>query len=267
MSRMPRSAILALSIALLVALSTPFWNWIPDDAYISFQYARSLAEGDGLVFNPGERVEGFSNLLWTLLLALAARLGVNIEIIARAASLIAAVLSVWLGLILIDRVTGRAQPANGNVTRGVLALSMIAWGTFFPLAFYATAGLETTFYLFLLMLGAVCHIEAIRRSEAVLHVAALSAFLAAALTRPEGIVFLVLNVTFTLAGRRRGGPTAPAIAAVAAIAVYAVVMIIKQQYYGDIVPNTYFAKPGASFHYLDPLARGLGHYPRRRLRR
>ena len=40
-----------------------------DDAYISYRYAEQLVAGHGLVFNPGERVEGMSNALWTLLLA------------------------------------------------------------------------------------------------------------------------------------------------------------------------------------------------------
>src|SRR5207244_12236047 len=40
-----------------------------DDAYISYRYAQNLARGNGLVFNPGERVEGYSNLLHVLLLA------------------------------------------------------------------------------------------------------------------------------------------------------------------------------------------------------
>src|SRR5688500_1706387 len=39
-----------------------------DDAYISYRYARNLADGAGLTFNPGERVEGYSNLLYVLLL-------------------------------------------------------------------------------------------------------------------------------------------------------------------------------------------------------
>ena len=38
-----------------------------DDAYISFRYADNLVNGHGLVFNPGERVEGITNLLWTVL--------------------------------------------------------------------------------------------------------------------------------------------------------------------------------------------------------
>src|SRR5215212_3588570 len=43
---------------------------VMDDAYISFRYAYNLVEGHGLVFNEGEYVEGYTSLLWTLLMAL-----------------------------------------------------------------------------------------------------------------------------------------------------------------------------------------------------
>lgn len=44
--------------------------WLSDDAMISMRYAANLAKGHGLVFDPGERVEGYSNFLWTALMAL-----------------------------------------------------------------------------------------------------------------------------------------------------------------------------------------------------
>src|SRR3989442_15928728 len=49
--------------------------WATDDAYISFRYARNLVRGLGLVYNAGERVEGYSNFLWTLWCALGIKLG------------------------------------------------------------------------------------------------------------------------------------------------------------------------------------------------
>jgi arabinofuranosyltransferase len=42
-----------------------------DDAYISYRYARNLFRGEGLVFNPGERTEGYSNFSYVLLTSLA----------------------------------------------------------------------------------------------------------------------------------------------------------------------------------------------------
>ena len=53
--------------------------WTCDDAWISFRYARNFVEGLGLVFNPGERVEGYTNFSWTLLAALGIHLGAGVE--------------------------------------------------------------------------------------------------------------------------------------------------------------------------------------------
>lgn len=41
-------------------------DWGNDDAYIGYHYAENLVHGQGLVFNPGERVEGYSDLLYVL---------------------------------------------------------------------------------------------------------------------------------------------------------------------------------------------------------
>lgn len=41
-----------------------------DDAMISMRYAYNLAHGNGLVWNPGERVEGFTNPLWVGIMAI-----------------------------------------------------------------------------------------------------------------------------------------------------------------------------------------------------
>ena len=55
-------------LALLGWFSSVAW-FLCDDAFISFRYVRNLLEGHGLVFNPGEYVEGYSNFLWVLELA------------------------------------------------------------------------------------------------------------------------------------------------------------------------------------------------------
>ncbi|MBP6743246.1 MAG: hypothetical protein KA244_10365, partial [Deltaproteobacteria bacterium] len=52
----------------LVAHSLRF-DFVTDDAFISFVYAKNLVEHGALVFNLDERVEGYTNFLWTLLLA------------------------------------------------------------------------------------------------------------------------------------------------------------------------------------------------------
>jgi hypothetical protein len=68
----PRGPYFAPLVALLATRALAAFT-IPlasEDAYITFRYARSLASGAGLVFNPGERVMGFTSPLWTLWSAL-----------------------------------------------------------------------------------------------------------------------------------------------------------------------------------------------------
>src|SRR5260221_4689119 len=61
----------ALVIACLTTQFPRLWakRWVQDDAYVSFRYARNFVRGDGLVYNVGEPVEGYTNFLWTTLAA------------------------------------------------------------------------------------------------------------------------------------------------------------------------------------------------------
>src|SRR3954454_14068801 len=75
-------ALLAVAAAALVAHSLLF-NFVTDDAFISFVYSRNLVRHGQLVFNLGERVEGYTNFLWTVVLAFFLRLGLQPELISR----------------------------------------------------------------------------------------------------------------------------------------------------------------------------------------
>ena len=70
----PERALIVL-VTVAVGLGMAFGVCTQDDAFISFRYAENLAEGHGLVYNVGERVEGFTNLSWTLLFGLIMMLG------------------------------------------------------------------------------------------------------------------------------------------------------------------------------------------------
>src|SRR5262245_16879680 len=59
------------------------FNFVTDDAYITFVYSRNLARHGQLVFNLGERVEGYTNFLWAVLLAGALKLGLGPELASR----------------------------------------------------------------------------------------------------------------------------------------------------------------------------------------
>src|SRR5262245_30182050 len=64
----PRALLIAPVLLVAAAYATQHY-WLCDDAFISFRYVRNLVTGHGLVFNVGERVEGYSNFLWVIELA------------------------------------------------------------------------------------------------------------------------------------------------------------------------------------------------------
>ena len=64
-----RTLAIAAAAAALLTLHAWYFDHVADDAYISLRYLESWLRGEGLVFNPGERVLGFSNALWVLALA------------------------------------------------------------------------------------------------------------------------------------------------------------------------------------------------------
>jgi hypothetical protein len=58
------------------ALAIVTADFVIDDTYITFRYARNLANGYGLVWNPGgEATQGYTNQLLVWLLAAGSRLG------------------------------------------------------------------------------------------------------------------------------------------------------------------------------------------------
>jgi len=93
-----------LGAALLIILSARYWKFTVDDAYISLRYAQNLVRGNGLVYNLGERVEGFSNLTWTLLSAGALELGLDPIPTLKIVGIICALLVIWTSLLILARI-------------------------------------------------------------------------------------------------------------------------------------------------------------------
>ena len=84
-----RTRILILSLVALAILAAGLsaFHYIPDDTFITLRYARNVLRGKGFVFNPGERVEGYTNFLWLLIVVFAGKLGFPLVAGARALSL------------------------------------------------------------------------------------------------------------------------------------------------------------------------------------
>jgi arabinofuranosyltransferase len=246
-------------VAAFAAEAVIFIHWIPDDAYVSFRYARNLAHGAGLVFNPGDRVEGMSNPLWTVVLALFTRMGLDTVWTAVTLSFACALASVVLALRLFDAVL--ETPGDRGERRRFFGLKLalsVGLVVSFPSVFYATSGMETHAETVALLAGVLLHLRARSRGGDTRSLAASqAAFLCAAFLRPEGILFLVLGGAFTMVASRNRTGFLRAVLVAGPLLVYAGGIAVKAAYYGAVVPNTYLAKPGAAVDYLQPLWRGL----------
>ena len=72
-----------LAIAALLVWHSLQYNFVTDDAYISFVFSENFAEHGQLLFNHGHPpVEGYTNFLWTFLLGLLLLVGLPPEIMS-----------------------------------------------------------------------------------------------------------------------------------------------------------------------------------------
>jgi hypothetical protein len=227
-------------LACLATLSAQLllWSHVSDDAYISFRYVDRLVDGAGLTFNPGERVEGFSNPLWVLCLALGrlvTRLGC--VDVARLLGLGAA-----LGTLgLMWRIVRLVHPEM-RTPAFFLASTLVIVSPGFHV--YATAGLEGPLLGLLLLAGIHASLGPTARARTL---AALF-FGLAAVARPEAPLYGALWWLFTRGPRRLlEAPKAelPAMAALAGPAL--AYQIFRLVYFDAWLPNTFTAKPAGTF--------------------
>lgn len=201
------------------------------------RYARRLAEGQGLTWTAGERVEGYTDLLWVLLIALAKLLGRDPIASARALDFFGALSAIVL--VCLDPKPLRLVLAR--VFSGGLMLASLA-----PLAVWAIGGLEHGFMAgvivaALLSLSRALACEAKRR-ELLVAGALLGAL---ALLRADGIVLVTAAGLGALVAK--GRPRRPALLNIALTFSVPFGLLVLQHafrlaYYHELVPNTALVK-------------------------
>jgi arabinofuranosyltransferase len=211
-------------------------TWVTDDAFISFRYARNLVEGSGLVFNPGERVEGYTNFLWTAWSALGIASGFDPLRLALVSGGVAYAGSIAL-LALYHASLCRAM----SVTRLTLPAGALVAVLIEEWSRYATGGLETSAFALLNLIGFVCLAGRDDPGPRRL-LAAGAAFALASMTRPDGVVFAAVAAAWIVAVAPRSRGRSVALYGLGFLALWAPFTIWRVTYYGDWFPNTYHAK-------------------------
>jgi hypothetical protein len=230
---LPLCAFGLLTLHGLLYLSALAWD-VVDDAYISFRYARNLMEGHGLVFNIGERVEGYTNFLWTVLLAPFIGLGIPPAPMAAAAGLAFSGMTLWLVYWLGSRV-------GGTWVGAIAALTLALDGSF---ALWSVGGMETPMFTFLALAGGAAYL----REQSDAHRWPLSGlfFSLAAMTRPEGVMLFAVTAGHQVLVRRwRGRPLFHRRDLARLLlfgGLWGSYFVGRWWYYGFPLPNTFYAK-------------------------
>ncbi|HCU80491.1 MAG TPA: hypothetical protein DGN60_04930 [Chloroflexi bacterium] len=209
--------------------------WGTDDAYISYRYAKNFAEGHGLVFNPGDRVEGYSNLLYVLVLTPVFLLGAakNIYLVSVVLNIVFAV----VGLYVFARYAyARFGYVNGSLAALLFALTP-------PLWVWVGSGMETVLVLLLTLLILVT-IEQVAydyTNKAVLFSVLIVAII---MSRADGFIIAAIAIAYVVIRGRYKIALWSSITFVGTMVLYSA---WRLSYYGDLLPNTYYAKVSGPF--------------------
>lgn len=242
-------------------------KFIQDDAFISFRYVQNFVDGNGLVFNIGERVEGYTNFLWVIILSVFTFLGMNIENISQILSVLFGVIVLFITFRLSQLIEIKEELKSLKKTRItesdlkvkyfdlIPSLFLVFTGSFI---FWSVSGMETTMFVSFCLFGIYFYVKD-RNSDTVNYKFPLFILLAA-LTRPEGMYFfgLIMLHKFIFAIKENKSAGLKIFFSKNNLISYAVFVIpviiftlFRYSYYGYLFPNTFYAKTGLSSVYLN----------------
>jgi arabinofuranosyltransferase len=220
-----------------------------DDANIAMVYAQNLADGHGFAYNVGgERVEGFTSLLYVLIAAAIFSISPFPELFLHGLGVLLAALAVFFSMVSLCPFARAAE----SVRFRPLHLVMIAWAVGSPaFIIWTTVSLmDVALWCFMLTCSAmVVLFEIGSRHPSPSRLAAISTLAALIpLTRPEGFVLApILILTYAL-GRRlnsttwRTVRTSLLVPGLAYLLAAAGLTAFRIAYFGFPLPNTYYAK-------------------------
>jgi hypothetical protein len=227
-----------------IAINGQRYFSLVDDAMVSMRYAWNFSHGLGLVWNANEHVEGYSNLLMTLIMSVATRL-----LDKKLAVLSIQIMGIGIVLAcawLTREIAGEAFKNRPNI-RLLQNLSFLSVLFYYPLSYRTLMGMETGLLTTLLLLSLLFTLRWLNNKESnLLYFSAIAGGLAF-LTRNDAGVFsaLLFLFTFYYVWTDRSEKT-PVVKVIIALTIYGVfvigLLLFRWAYYGSLVPNTYILK-------------------------
>lgn len=245
-------------IAMVLVWHSLQYNFVTDDAYISFVFSDNFAEHGQLVFNHDQKpVEGYTNFLWTFGLGVLMLIGLPPEIMSLVFGAGFAIGSMWLTVLILEHIAGKSSPWN------FFAAALLAMSSGF--ACWTSGGLETQMFTFWITLAFYAYVRADGEHR---YYRLLGISLAlAAMTRPEGLLITALigghRFLLNLLRDRRIKPSRSELICLAAfLLIWAPWFAWRAWYYGHFFPNTYYVKAAGetSAGYAEKMQANGRHY-------
>lgn len=242
----------AIVLPFLLIFPVFFFNNTLEDAHITFRYARNFFNGDGFgTWNPGEPpIEGYTSLLWMAIVATAQRLGFSFFETSKILGWGSLVCLPTLAIVAWYRAYNAAASTTESYGASWLLYAAVLYSVYLPLAWYAVSGMETVF--FAAMAGGLLLIPRLLLGDGLRTLGALALSIGLVLTRPEGILVAGAINSFFLYQRVVKGNRYywPLIALAGTLLTFLGLTLFRYIYFGDIVPNTYYAKANGGWLHL-----------------
>src|SRR5919112_5872409 len=172
-----------------------------DDAMISMRYAWNLSHGFGLVWNPGEYVEGYTNPLMTLLMALPTLLFDKVGAVL--AVQILGIVFVLVNAYLVMSIADQLLSGHERYRRLFLTLAFLCALSYYPLLYWSLMGMETGLLTVLLSLGILSALRYAKHHRAAQGESVSVSLGLAFLARPDTVVLAVPVFVYAFfAGRK-----------------------------------------------------------------
>lgn len=230
---MKKAAAAAALIPALIAYSLicRHLNFVQDDAFIAYRYVANFLDGHGLVFNYGEYVEGYTSFGWVALMSLFGSVGLDYIVISRLLGWLFGAGAILMTFQISKKVVGGDRPWFALIPVWLVAMN-------FAHAYWSQAGLETAAFAFFTLLSVYWYF---RRDWLLIWSLTLGTLL-----RPEGaLVAIILVLIDTMLERRIFGFAFAA--SLAALIALIPQIGFKLLYYGDLLPNPFYAKTAWSW--------------------
>lgn len=216
-----------------------------DDAMISMRYAWNLSHGNGLVWNKGQPIQGYTNLLMTLLMSVATLF------LSKPTAVLSIQISGVLFMLLIGWLTMQIADHMLNVPKGRLKhfLRVMAFASglgYFPLIYWSLMGMETGLETVLILSGVLCALQyrESRKRRAIFGSAIC--FGLAFLTRNDTAIFFIVTWLYLAREIRQWNSRSANRQLLTASGVVfgtaCLELLFQYLYYGAMLPNTYTLK-------------------------